>query len=128
MLTIRLRRHGAKRDPHYRVVVTEQADGRDGPFIEILGHYHPRRQPAEIALDLARADAWIGRGAQMSDTVASLYRRVKAGEAAPDAATAAAPGEAPEAVSAAPAAPAEAPGVEGTAGEAAEQETSGEQG
>lgn len=79
MLTIRLRRHGAKKDPHYRVVVTEDSDGRDGPFLEIVGHYHPRKQPAEIVLDVGRAEHWIGQGAQMSDTVRSLYKRVKAG-------------------------------------------------
>lgn len=79
MLTIRLRRAGAKRDPHYRVVVTESSARRDGPFIEIVGHYHPRRQPAEIVLDMERVEAYLGQGAQMSDTVRSLFRRVRSG-------------------------------------------------
>lgn len=79
MLTIRLRRVGAKRDPHYRVVVTESSARRDGPFIEIVGHYHPRRQPAEIVLDMERVEAYLGQGAQMSDTVRSLCRRIRSG-------------------------------------------------
>ena len=79
MLTIRLRRQGAKRDPHYRVVVTESSTRRDGPFLEIIGHYHPRRQPAEIFFKMERFDVWLEKGAQMSDTVGSLYRRVKSG-------------------------------------------------
>jgi len=79
VLTIRLRRSGAKRDPHYRVVVTEQSTRRDGPFLEIVGHYHPRRQPAEIYFDTERIEVWLGKGAQMSETVGSLYRRVQSG-------------------------------------------------
>lgn len=75
MLTIRLRRQGAKRDPHYRVVVTEQSTRRDGAFLEIVGHYHPRGNPAELHLEADRIDAWVGKGAQMSDAVRSLYRR-----------------------------------------------------
>ena len=43
MLAIRLRRTGAKKNAHYRVVVTDRAAGRDGRFLEVLGHYHPRR-------------------------------------------------------------------------------------
>lgn len=78
MLTIRLRRAGAKRDPHYRVVVVESSARRDGPFIEIVGHYHPRRQPAEIVLNMDRVDSYVGQGAQMSDTVRRLCRRVRA--------------------------------------------------
>lgn len=75
MLTIRLRRAGSKRDPHYRVVVTERLTRRDGPFLEILGHYHPRRQPAEVVFDLPRTRVWLDKGAQMSDTVRNLYRQ-----------------------------------------------------
>ena len=79
MLTIRLRRTGAKKDPHYRVVVADRAAGRDGAFLEILGHYHPRQQPAEVFFNMERTETWLGQGARMSDTVRSLYRRVKRG-------------------------------------------------
>ena len=81
MLTIRLRRAGSKRDPHYRVVVTDSRSGRDGRFVEILGHYHPRREPAEIVLDLDKTQAWVDKGAQMSDTVRTLFGRVSRGDA-----------------------------------------------
>lgn len=80
MLSIRLRRHGARRDPHYRVVVTERSAKRDGPFIEILGHYHPRKRPAEIVFNVERTESWIDKGAIMSDTVRTLYHKVKSGE------------------------------------------------
>jgi small subunit ribosomal protein S16 len=88
MLAIRLRRTGAKKDAHYRIVVTERSAGRDGRFLEILGHYHPRRQPMEVTFNFDRTDLWIGKGAQMSDTVRSLYRMATGGtvpteEAAP---------------------------------------------
>nr|NIS43837.1 30S ribosomal protein S16 [Desulfuromonadales bacterium] len=79
MLAIRLRRSGAKKDPHYRIVVTERSSGRDGRFLEVLGHYHPRSRPAEVTLDVERTEAWVGKGAQMSNTVASLLQMVKGG-------------------------------------------------
>lgn len=80
MLTIRLRRSGAKKDPHFRVVVTDSRAGRDGPFIEILGHYHPRRDPAVFTVDRERVDSWVGKGAQLSDTVRTLIRQLEAGK------------------------------------------------
>lgn len=79
MLAIRLRRTGAKKDAHYRIVVTERSYGRDGRFLEILGHYHPRRQPMEVTFNFERTDVWIGKGAQMSDTVRSLYKKATGG-------------------------------------------------
>lgn len=81
MLAIRLRRTGAKKDAHYRIVVTERSAGRDGRFLEILGHYHPRRQPMEVTFNFDRIDEWIGKGAQMSDTVSSLYKMATGGTA-----------------------------------------------
>ena len=79
MISIHLRRTGAKKDPHYRVVVTDSKVARDGAFIEILGHYHPRFEPAKIVLDVDKAKAWIAKGAQPSDTVKSLMRKVESG-------------------------------------------------
>jgi small subunit ribosomal protein S16 len=79
MLAIRLRRTGAKKDAHYRVVVTERSAGRDGRFLEILGHYHPRRDPMEVTFDFVRTEVWLGKGAQMSDTVRSLYNKAQNG-------------------------------------------------
>jgi small subunit ribosomal protein S16 len=104
MLAIRLRRAGSKRDPHYRVVVTDSRTGRDGRFVEILGHYHPRRQPAEIVFDLEKIQHWVDRGAQMSDTVRNLVNEAKrggAGDATVEAAVAAEAVAEPEAEAAA---------------------------
>ena len=69
---IRLRRTGAKKQPSYRVVVTDSASPRDGRFIEIIGHYNPRRTPAELTLVEEKVAHWLGNGAQPSDTVARL--------------------------------------------------------
>ena len=69
---IRLRRTGAKKQPSYRVVVAESGSPRDGRFIEIVGHFNPRREPAELILDEDKVRRWLGNGAQPSDTVARL--------------------------------------------------------
>jgi small subunit ribosomal protein S16 len=79
VISIHLRRAGATKDPHYRVVVADSRKARDGAFIEILGHYHPRFEPAKVVLDVDKAKAWIAKGAQPSDTVKSLMRKVESG-------------------------------------------------
>lgn len=76
---IRLRRIGRKKQPSYRVVVTDSAAPRDGAYLETVGFYNPRSQPAELRMDLERVDAWLGQGAGMSDTVASLIRKARKG-------------------------------------------------
>jgi len=83
MLSIRLRRAGTTKKPHYRVVVADSRAWRDGRFVEILGHYDPRKDPAVVKIDAERATYWIGKGAQPSDTVKSLLK--KQAEAAPKA-------------------------------------------
>ena len=75
MLSIRLRRAGATRKPHYRVVVADSREPRDGRFVEVLGHYDPRKQPAVVKIDSERTEYWIGKGAQPSDTVRSLLKQ-----------------------------------------------------
>ncbi len=79
MISIHLRRTGAKKDAHYRVVVTDSRAARDGAFIEVLGHYHPRYEPAKVVLDVQKTKAWIDKGAQPSDTVRSLLKKVESG-------------------------------------------------
>ena len=99
MLRIRLSRHGAKKDPHYRVVVAEKSSPRDGRFVEIVGHYHPAMKPSQLELKLDRIDYWVGHGAQCSETVGSLVKRARAGqkeEPAPKPEPEAAPQEAKE--------------------------------
>ncbi len=69
---IRLRRTGAKKQASYRLVVAEASSPRDGRFFEIVGHYNPRRTPAELVLVEDKIKQWLGKGAQPSDTVARL--------------------------------------------------------
>ena len=78
MLRIRLSRRGAKKDPHYRLVVSEKSSPRDGRFLEIVGYYNPALKPVRLSLDLDRIDYWVDKGAQPSATVRALINRVKA--------------------------------------------------
>ena len=73
---IRLTRVGAKKQPTYRFVVADSRNARDGRSLDTLGHYNPRTDPIEIKVDEAKARDWLSRGAQPSDTVARLFRRV----------------------------------------------------
>lgn len=75
MLRIRLARTGAKKQPSYRVVVIDRERARDGRFVEIVGHYNPRPNPPELVLKRERIDYWLARGAQPSETVASLLKK-----------------------------------------------------
>lgn len=75
MLAIRLRRTGSTKRPYYRVVVTDSRAWRDGRFVEVLGHYDPRRAPAVFKIDQERASYWLGKGARASDTVRSLLEK-----------------------------------------------------
>ena len=75
MLRIRLARTGANKKPSYRVVVIERDQARDGGFVEIVGHYNPRRHPVELVLKRDRVDYWLGKGAQPSETVRSLLKK-----------------------------------------------------
>ncbi|MCK5314915.1 MAG: 30S ribosomal protein S16, partial [Anaerolineales bacterium] len=67
MVRIRLRRVGAKGQPSYRVVAADKESPRDGRFLEILGHYNPRTEPATIHLNEDRIYDWMSKGAQPSD-------------------------------------------------------------
>jgi small subunit ribosomal protein S16 len=78
-VSIRLRRMGRKKQPHYRIVVAESEFARDGRFVESLGFYKPLEQPARLVLDMERVDHWLGQGAQPSGTVKSLISKARAG-------------------------------------------------
>jgi len=73
---IRLTRVGATKKPTYRFVVSDSRSARDGRSLDTLGHYDPRKDPVEIEVDAEKAAKWLGHGAQPSDTVARLFRRV----------------------------------------------------
>ncbi|MDO5562323.1 MAG: 30S ribosomal protein S16 [Synergistaceae bacterium] len=72
---IRLSRHGKKKAPFYRLVVTDSHSPRDGNFIEILGTYNPLMEPAEIKIDAERAAYWLKNGASPSDTAKGLLKK-----------------------------------------------------
>ena len=75
MVKIRLRRMGAKKNPFYRIVVADSRSPRDGRCIEEIGTYNPLANPAEINLDVEKAQTWIKNGAQPTDTVKSLLKK-----------------------------------------------------
>jgi small subunit ribosomal protein S16 len=72
VLTIRLARTGARKQPHYRVVVIEKERARNGRPVEVVGTYNPRTNPATIDLKRERLDYWVSKGAQMSERVSKL--------------------------------------------------------
>jgi small subunit ribosomal protein S16 len=71
-VTIRMARHGAKKKPFYRIVVSDRRFPRDGRYIEQVGTYDPRARSGAIKLDHEKVDAWIKKGAKPSQTVAEL--------------------------------------------------------
>ncbi len=75
MLAIRMRKMGSKKRPFFRVVVTDSRAARDSSFVEVLGHYNPRTKPAKVEIARDRVDYWVGKGAQLSDTVRTLLKR-----------------------------------------------------
>ena len=75
MLSIRLRKMGSKKRPFFRVVVIDSRAARDSSFVEILGHYNPRLKPARVEINRERIDYWVGKGARLSDTVRTLFKR-----------------------------------------------------
>lgn len=77
MVKIRLTRGGAKKRPFYRVVAIDERDKRDGRALEFLGTYDPKFKPPQITLDVAHVEAWIAKGAQLSDSVASILKQAR---------------------------------------------------
>ncbi|MDD3243342.1 MAG: 30S ribosomal protein S16 [Eubacteriales bacterium] len=72
---IRLKRLGAKKKPFYRIVVAEGSAPRDGRFIEEIGYYNPVSEPVELKIDNEKAQDWIKKGAQPTDTVRALLKK-----------------------------------------------------
>ena len=72
---IRLTRVGATKRPAYRVIAIDKRRSRDGRALEILGFYDPLTDPATVKLDTEKINAWIGKGAQPSDTVVKLMKQ-----------------------------------------------------
>lgn len=76
---IRLRRVGRKKQPSYRMVVTDSEHPRGGTYLDTVGFYNPQRKPAQLNIDLGKIDEWLGRGATMSETTESLVRKARRG-------------------------------------------------
>jgi small subunit ribosomal protein S16 len=72
VLMIRLSRVGARKQPHYRVVVIEKERPRNGRPVEIVGTYNPRTTPASVELKRDRIDYWRSKGAQVSERVGKI--------------------------------------------------------
>lgn len=77
MLTIRLARRGKKKQPTYRLIISEKRRDTKGSFLELLGFYLPRTNPPQIQFKADRIRHWLARGAQASDTVWNLLIREK---------------------------------------------------
>ena len=78
MVKIRLRRMGAKKAPYYRIVVADSRFPRDGRSIEEIGTYDPMAEGEKIKVDMERAKYWIANGAQPTDTVRGLLKKIEA--------------------------------------------------
>lgn len=74
MVRIRLRQIGAKHQPSYRIVAADKEAPRDGRFLEILGFYNPRTDPATITIKEERVYDWMVKGAQPSESAAQVLR------------------------------------------------------
>ncbi len=79
MVTIRLSRGGAKKRPFYQIVVADSRCPRDGRFIERVGFFNPLAQgkAERLRINLEQVDAWIARGASLSDRVANLVKEAR---------------------------------------------------
>lgn len=76
-VTIRMSRHGAKKKPFYRIVVSDQRFPRDGRYIEQVGTFDPRAKVGGVNLDREKIEAWIKKGAKPSQTVSELIKKQK---------------------------------------------------
>ncbi len=76
MVKIRLSRIGSKKRPFYRIVVADVRSPRDGKFLEILGHYDPRKKPHELKVDMEKVKAWMDNGAKTTNRVSKLISQV----------------------------------------------------
>lgn len=75
---IRLARHGSKKSPYYRIVVTDSRNPRDGRFVEKLGAYNPVVNPKTFELERSRYEYWTAKGAQPSATLVQLLKKYPA--------------------------------------------------
>jgi small subunit ribosomal protein S16 len=72
---MRLARIGSKKRPYYRIVVIEKRKARNGRFLEVVGQYNPIANPTLMEVDSERAQYWLSKGAEPSETVRSILRK-----------------------------------------------------
>lgn len=77
MLTLRLNRQGSNDRPYYKIVAVDSRKRRDGRFIDQVGTYDPMKDGVNFTLDLQKAEGWIAKGAQPSETVASIIKKAR---------------------------------------------------
>ncbi|MFZ1721446.1 MAG: 30S ribosomal protein S16 [Microgenomates group bacterium] len=83
MLKIKLARFGKRNQPEYRIVVNEARSKRDGAYVAKIGRYSPTREPKILELDIKEYNEWVKKGAQPTDTVASLAKRFQSDDPFP---------------------------------------------
>jgi len=76
MVVIRLTRFGGKKKPYYRIVAVDREKPRETKYIDLIGTYNPLIDPAQIKIDFEKYDQWLSKGAQPSETVKSLVKKV----------------------------------------------------
>ena len=76
MVVIRLARGGSKKRPFYRIVAINSDSRRDGRPLEFLGYYNPNTNPGTLSIDNDKLQAWVGKGAELSDTVRTLLKKL----------------------------------------------------
>lgn len=84
MLKIKLARFGKKNQPHYRFVINEARDKRDGSYVAAIGHYAPTQTPKQLVIDVEAYKSWVAKGAQPTETVAQLFARFESGNPFPE--------------------------------------------
>ncbi|MBT3250117.1 MAG: 30S ribosomal protein S16 [Candidatus Pacebacteria bacterium] len=84
MLKIKLVRFGKRNQPHYRIVIQEARTKRDGKYTAKIGHYAPTQNPKILEINMEEYKKWIAKGAQPTETVASLAKRFASGNPFPE--------------------------------------------
>jgi len=80
-LVIRLRRHGSRKKPYYRIVVADSRSPRDGRFVDQIGTYDPAYNPPKVSLKQEETEKWIKAGARPSETVRKLIKQASSASA-----------------------------------------------
>ena len=80
MVKMRLFRMGDKKNPIYRIVVVDSRKAATGEYIDCVGHYRPTCDPVELDVNVEKAQDWLSKGVQPTETVKNLLVKVGAVE------------------------------------------------